>query len=278
MNESCPVCPGKRVDMALRALVEWLVPGSIESVYLTSMAWAELGSEVTVRPFGRLIANFENPGYRERNCVWDLRADAVPLAERYAEIGRHFAKRGLHCFNYSPALGQDLGPFEEFFAARGLSDAPSLALVHSGAAPARAPAEVRLVSAKDDPRLLEEVFELPGQRFPGEAVRRAALGVLHFSDYRSYVCLYRGEVAGRIGLLEVGSVGRVKSIFVGDDFRRLGVATAMLSLVVTEAKRLGCELVCSEVDADNSPSLGLHRTVGFEPVGTMHTFTATRKT
>jgi GNAT superfamily N-acetyltransferase len=244
----------------------------IESVYQTSVAWAELGSEVTIRPFGRLIANAENPGYRERNCVWELRADADPLEESFAEIQRHFAERGLECFHYSPALGQDPGPFEEFFAARGFCDVPSLALVHTGPTSASVPAEVKLVSAEGDPQLLEEVFKLPGQRFSGPVVRRAALRVLGLRNYRSYVCLYRGEVAGRVGLLTVDTVGRVKSIFVGRDFRRLGVATAMLNAVVAEANRLGCKLVCSEVDADNGPSLALHRRVGFDPVGTIHTF------
>jgi GNAT superfamily N-acetyltransferase len=155
---------------------------------------------------------------------------------------------------------------------QGCVDRPSLALVHSGKIPGRALAEVRLVAANDYPQLLEEVFALPGQRFPGEVVRRAALSLLHFSEYRSYVCLYRGLVAGRIGMLTVGRLGRVKSNFLGRDFRRMGVATAMLNNVVAEAKGLGCELVCSEVDANNFPSLELYYRAGFEPVGTMHTF------
>lgn len=143
---------------------------AIESVYQTSVAWAELGSEVTVRPFGRLISNRHNPGYRERNCAWGLQGYGASLEEVFGEIRRHFAERGLECFNYIPDLGQDLGPFEEFFATQGFRDAPSLALVHCGAVPTRLATEVRLVPAKDAHRLLKEVFDLPGQRFAGEAV------------------------------------------------------------------------------------------------------------
>ena len=248
------------------------MPSAIEGVYETSVAWAELGSEVTVRPFGRVVCNPGNPGYREFNCIWGLTADETPLEESFAEIRRHFAERDLLCFNYSPALGQDLGAFKTFFEERGYFDSPSQALVHSGATSMRIPPEVKLVSAEDDPDLLEEVFALTGQRFPGETVRRAALSVLDLSGYRSFVCLYRGRVAGRIGLLKVGKLARVKSIFVGRDFRRLGVATAMLNATIAEASRLGSKQVCSEVDADNVPSLQLHSKVGFEPVGTIHTF------
>lgn len=131
---------------------------------------------------------------------------------------------------------------------------------------------MELAPAEDEPRLLEEDVELPGQRFPGDVVRRAALSVLRFDNYNSFVCLYRGQVAGRIGLLQVGSIGRVKSIFVGSEFRRLGVATSMLSLFVTEAQQLDCTVVCSEVDIANGPSLNLHNRAGFEPVGKILTF------
>lgn len=251
-----------------------MLHSEIRGVYLTSMAWAELGSEVTKRPFGRLISNVENREYRERNCVWALRADARPLVESYSEIQQHFAERGLDCFNYYPALDQDLAVVRTFFDSKGYRDAPSAALVRKGLPALEVPAGVRMISAKDDPDLLAEVFELPGQRFTGDAVKRAALSVLRFDNYRSYVCLYRGEPAGRIGLLVIANIGRVKSIFVGQEFRRLGVASAMMNFVVAEATRLGCEMVCSEVDADNEPSLELHRKVGFESVGTMHTFSA----
>lgn len=107
------------------------MPSAIESVYLSSVAWAELGSEVTVTPFGRLVAEPKNPGYRERNCVRKLRADVAPLEESYAEVGRHFAQLDLQCFHYNPALDQDSEAFRAFFEARGFQDAPALALVHS---------------------------------------------------------------------------------------------------------------------------------------------------
>jgi len=103
-------------------------------------------------------------------------------------------------------------------------------------------------------------------------VKRAALSLLDQPDYRSYVCLREGVVVGRIGLLTAGSAGRVKSIFVGSAFRRSGVASAMLRAVTNEAHERGCSVVCSEVDADNAPSLVCHAKAGFRKVGTMHTF------
>jgi GNAT superfamily N-acetyltransferase len=244
----------------------------LQVVYATSVAWAELGSEVSDTPFGKLIMNPANPDYHERNCAWQLRADRTSLAVTHSHIERHFAARGLTCFNYVPALGQDLSPFEAFFGARGHRGIPSEALVYTGEASSKMLPDIQLVSAQEHPNLLGQVFELRGQRFAGDAVKRAALSLLDAPGYASYVCLHQGVVVGRVGLLVVGAAGRVKSIFVGADFRRLGIASAMLQAVTDQAHRLGCKVVCSEVDADNLASLGCHAKAGFRSVGTMHTF------
>jgi RimJ/RimL family protein N-acetyltransferase len=56
----------------------------------------------------------------------------------------------------------------------------------------------------------------------------------------------------------------IEYIVVQEEFRRQGIASALLRGLVDHAKKLGIDRVYATINPDNAPSINLHRKVGFE--------------
>jgi phosphinothricin acetyltransferase len=89
-------------------------------------------------------------------------------------------------------------------------------------------------------------------------VARDASGVVgfgSFGEFRTWPC-YRLTVE--------------HSVHVRADRRGHGVGTALVRELVQQATSLGKHVMIAGVDADNEPSLGMHRKLGFSVVGRFH--------
>lgn len=60
------------------------------------------------------------------------------------------------------------------------------------------------------------------------------------------------------------------SVYVGSASRGLGVGTLLLGALLRRARELGAHVVIASVDAENEPSLRLHRKLGFRKVAHLH--------
>lgn len=59
------------------------------------------------------------------------------------------------------------------------------------------------------------------------------------------------------------------SVYVAEEWQRMGIGTALLHHVVAAARELGYHAVIARIgDSENAASIGLHRAAGFERVGT----------
>ena len=85
---------------------------------------------------------------------------------------------------------------------------------------------------------------------------------------RSYlVALERHQVLGFAGLMVTGSEGHITNIAVHPDQRRRQLASRMLLVLFTDARRRGVEDLTLEVRYTNRAAQELYRRFGFAPGG-----------
>ena len=83
-----------------------------------------------------------------------------------------------------------------------------------------------------------------------------------------------GVFAGHVGMLCVLDEGQICNLAVAPAFRRMGVGSALLDALKTEAARRGLAVLMLEVRASNTAAQALYEKSGFERVGVRRGFYA----
>ena len=76
-----------------------------------------------------------------------------------------------------------------------------------------------------------------------------------------------GTVAGYIGSQTCTDESDVMNVAVHPDFRRRGIAEALVNTLVAELKAIGSHCLTLEVRASNDPAIGLYEKLGFAEIG-----------
>ena len=76
-----------------------------------------------------------------------------------------------------------------------------------------------------------------------------------------------GTVAGYIGSQTCGEESDVMNVAVHPDFRRRGIAEALVNALVEELKAIGSHCLTLEVRASNVPAIALYEKMGFSEIG-----------
>ena len=76
-----------------------------------------------------------------------------------------------------------------------------------------------------------------------------------------------GRVAGYIGSQTCGDETDMMNVAVHPDFRRRGIAQALVNALVEELKAIESRLLTLEVRASNIPAIALYEKMGFGEVG-----------
>lgn len=76
-----------------------------------------------------------------------------------------------------------------------------------------------------------------------------------------------GRFAGYMGLQYVLDEGYISNVCTAPEFRRRGVASALIDETVTRAAALGLSFLSLEVRRSNEPAIRLYGARGFEQVG-----------
>ena len=77
----------------------------------------------------------------------------------------------------------------------------------------------------------------------------------------------QGEVAGYIGLMFVLDEGYISNVAVAPQFRRQGVADALIRALVRRAEEKRLAFLTLEVRESNAPAIALYEKCGFQTVG-----------
>ena len=76
-----------------------------------------------------------------------------------------------------------------------------------------------------------------------------------------------GTVAGYIGSQTCGDESDVMNVAVHPDFRRRGIAEALVNSLVTKLNDIGSHCLTLEVRASNAPAVSLYEKLGFAEIG-----------
>jgi len=94
---------------------------------------------------------------------------------------------------------------------------------------------------------------------------RSILAWLIFDpEVKVFVAEYKGMIVGYAAGITYNEEGHVISIAVHPNFRRKGIATALLAQLIEFLKKKSVKKIILEVSIDNLPALNFYRKMGFK--------------
>ena len=92
------------------------------------------------------------------------------------------------------------------------------------------------------------------------------------SELNNPSCLYLAAVdgdtlVGYIGVQTVLDEGYINNVAVRPEYRRRGIAAALISLLAEQAQAIGLAFMTLEVRESNAPAIALYEKLGFTTVG-----------
>jgi GNAT superfamily N-acetyltransferase len=247
----------------------------LERVHATLLGYLELGHQIEARASFRVTRNERCPDVYDANFASGVRArSADEIDELLADVDRVFAQKRYRQF----VLGPETSPsFEARLDLLGYLDKPTLELLLEDELRATPkPFEIcRVGSDADWASLarLQRQDDLDGalreRREPYReevsaqlsAARRAKAPELRFFLARAdgVDCAFFSAWPGRNGL------GKVEDLFTLPEFRRRGIATALIARAVADARERGAGPVVIGADPNDTPK-ALYAALGFRPV------------
>lgn len=122
--------------------------------------------------------------------------------------------------------------------------------------------EVRILCESD----LAQVAEIERLCF-GEPWSEKSLELLLRDANFGLVALCDGRVAAYVGVISVAPEGEITNVATHPDFRRRGLASALLEALKKEASERGIESIFLEVRRSNTAARELYQKQGFEVIG-----------
>ena len=247
----------------------------LERVHETLLGYLELGHQIEVRPGFQAARNERCPDVYDANFASGVRAQSSEdIDALLADADRVFSQKGFRQF----VLGPETPPvFEARLDLLGYRDKPTLELLLEDELRATPkPFEIRPVGSDADwasLARLQRLDDLDGavreQREPWSkevsaqlsAARRAKAPELRFFLARvdGVDCAFFSSWPGRNGL------GKVEDLFTLPEFRRRGIATALIARTVADARERGAGPVVIGADPGDTPK-ALYAMLGFRPV------------
>lgn len=121
----------------------------------------------------------------------------------------------------------------------------------------------RKMRAEDVPfisRLEEETFSMPWSA-------DSFLQMIEKEDTAYFVAEENGQLLGGCGLLLIAGEGNITNVVVSPGARRRGVATGLLTYLISEGDRAGLTAYTLEVRVSNAAAIGLYEKLGFVSEG-----------
>jgi ribosomal-protein-alanine N-acetyltransferase len=128
--------------------------------------------------------------------------------------------------------------------------------------------DVKIIPARASYRLARELAVEKAEEWDGEPqLVDAQVEDLDNPQFDALLAIAGGRPVGTLGVLSVGDVGRIESVFVSAVFRRKGVGRALMARALEICARSLFKHVFIQVAPDNGPAWHLYRSCGFEKIG-----------
>ena len=119
---------------------------------------------------------------------------------------------------------------------------------------------------------LEQVMEIERELFHVPWTREGFFTFLTREDAMFLVVEEKGQILGYCGLLMVLDEGDITNVAVRPDYRKQGIADAILTEVLSEAWKRGAQTIYLEVRQRNIPAQKLYEKHGFVSCGIRKNF------
>lgn len=229
------------------------------------------GQLVQTAPLDCGVAHFSSEFGAMANQIRDVTLPDGWSMERAFELVQGFFGQFNHpCRIWAPTLEQPAEPLEEFLEARGY--APSRRQVYAlrpWPELARG-SDVRIVPGRAVRQALAELTMGDPSRGSPEGRQLSTdmmLARLNDPQFDVLVAMAEGRAVGHGYLLQIGPIAAVYNVYVSDEFRRRGIAQAIMHDIINTCRRLELRTVVLEVGQANTDAMALYEKCGFEPVG-----------
>lgn len=114
-------------------------------------------------------------------------------------------------------------------------------------------------------RIEKECFSLPWSEKSFQESLALSYGIF-------FVAEYMGEIAGYIGVYQMGDESDITNVAVSSAHRRIGIGKKLLEEVEKYATDNGIHSVTLEVRESNTPAINLYKAMGYKNIGIRKNF------
>ena len=114
---------------------------------------------------------------------------------------------------------------------------------------------------------LDDIVALEKECFSAPWTKAMFTEEIHAKFARYFVAEKDGRAIGYMGMHSLSGEGHITNVAVHPDYRRSGVAKALISKFFDIAKDENLEFMTLEVRASNAPAIALYESFGFGLVG-----------
>jgi len=195
--------------------------------------------------------------------------DDVALAMVYEQAEAWFAECKLTCHRWAPAYGQPIDRLAAFLHEKGFARQTYHAMQLTQWGALDVPENVRIIPARAMRKAFREmVLHEPDSEHSGDPALHVQATESRMDDpaYDAFIAMMDHEAIGRCSLYQVGDIACVMDFDVADIPDASVVEPALLTHVLTLAKRLALRTICTQLEV-NSPKIELLKRAGFEVQG-----------
>jgi GNAT superfamily N-acetyltransferase len=219
---------------------------------------------------GTAYFNVDFPHHWDSNFLWaELPLEEVTADALASEAERVLGGAGLahrEVFTDDDPAGERLAPR---FVELGWKPDHSVTMVLHRDADRRAAGKVRQMGFEQARPLIAEVIRRSETSSSWDDANDELVGFRRLLeeriDARFFVADAGGHLASMCELYTLEGVAQVESVDTLEAFRGRGLARAVVSAAVDEARARGCDLIFIQADVDDWPQ-ELYRKLGFDPV------------
>jgi ribosomal protein S18 acetylase RimI-like enzyme len=241
----------------------------IRLFHRTELHWTRHFGDETVLSAGAAFVQPDLPRIAAANRVLDAALpEGSTVAEVIREVDEHFGLNNARCLQWLLSPTASAQPLADHFTAAAWEkrcneilhlNRASLASVDAG--------ELTIIPARASHRHARLLAEESARECGESQVADAAMVHLDDPHWDALLALRGANVAGTIGVLSVGDIGRIDALYVHPAFRRRGVATALLGRALESCGRSVFRHVMLSVEPENVAAHSLFTTAGFRSIG-----------
>ncbi len=240
----------------------------------TERDWTSQTSEYTAFDFGEAFHSSELSRVRQANALLDAFVpDEFIVTEIVQRAREHFSKAGGKCrrWTINPSSADTrTKPLIEALISDGFvpRKADLMLLRHATAHTATSSHDgLKILPARAAYQHARRLAELAAGELWND-LQFADAAMMHVDDprFEAWIAIVDGVPAARAGVLTVGEIGRVDEVYTAPQFRRRGLATAVLRRVLDSCARSLFKHVMLTIASTNAPAISLYDRLGFRRI------------